>query len=423
MSFTTKTPRHQEEKRKLPNGWRWVKLGEVCELNPRRPLIDRKDSAPTSFIPMEAVDAISGVVSDLPVRPYGEVKKGYTYFAEGDVIFAKITPCMQNGKHAVAVGLIDGIGFGTTEFHVLRPSKGIISELIWFFVRQPSVLIEATEHFTGAVGQQRLPQKYLANLETPLPPLAEQRRIAGVLRKQMAAVEKARAAAQARLAAVKDLPAAFLSQIFPQPGQPLPNGWRWVTLGQFIGETRNGFGRRPQVGEHGPVVLRLADVSNGFIDLSNARRGFMSEVEVNTYRVKCGDLLFVRVNGSPDYIGKCIPVESDDDIVCFNDHLIRVRVKAELLPAYLSLICRAPAARTHFIESASTSAGQLTINRESLDSFVLPLPPLSEQRRMAAVLREQMAAVEKARAAAEAELNTINALPAALLRRAFNGEI
>jgi type I restriction enzyme S subunit len=214
MSVTTKTPRHEEEKRELPNGWRWVKLGEVCELNPRRPFIERKDSDLTSFIPMEAVDAISGMVSDLRVRTYGEVKKGYTYFAEGDVLFAKITPCMQNGKHTIAKGLVGGIGFGTTEFHVLRPNENIISELIWFFIRQPSVLIEATEHFTGAVGQQRVPEDYLANLQIPLPPLPEQQRIAGVLREQMAAVDKARTAAEEELNTINALPAALLRRAF-----------------------------------------------------------------------------------------------------------------------------------------------------------------------------------------------------------------
>ena len=196
----------------------------------------------------------------------------------------------------------------------------------------------------------------------------------------------------------------------------LPAGWRWVQLGQFILETRNGFGRRPQVDEEGPVVLRLADVSNGVVDLSSARRDFMSEDEINTYRLQCGDLLFVRVNGSPDFIGKCILVESDYGVVCFNDHLIRVRVKAELLPEYLSLVSRAPAARSHFVQSSSTSAGQLTINRDSLDSFVFPLPPLSEQRRIAGMLREKMVTAERARAAVQAQLEATMALPVAFAR-------
>ena len=203
-----------ETRKTLPSGWRWVKLGEVCEINPRRTAIERENFVPTSFIPMECIDAISGMVSNLHVRPYGEIKKGYTFFADGDVLFAKITPCMQNGKHAIPHGLIDGIGFGTTEFHVLRPGKSIISEIIWFYLRQPDLLIEATEHFTGAVGQQRLPHDYLACLKIPLPPLSEQKRIAAILKEQMAAVDKARMAAEAKLEAVNALPAALLRQAF-----------------------------------------------------------------------------------------------------------------------------------------------------------------------------------------------------------------
>ncbi|MDI9571422.1 MAG: restriction endonuclease subunit S [Pseudomonadota bacterium] len=198
----------------LPVGWRWVRLGEVCELNPRRPMFPRKDAEPTSFIPMEAVNSASGTVADLRTRPFIEVKKGYTYFSDGDVLFAKITPCMQNGKHAIAQGLIDGIGFGTTEFHVLRPSEGISSEWIHFFVRQPAFLQEATEHFTGAVGQQRLPHDYLANHMIPLPPLPEQQRIAAILNEQMAAVDKARTAAEAELETINALPAALLRRAF-----------------------------------------------------------------------------------------------------------------------------------------------------------------------------------------------------------------
>ena len=197
----------------LPNGWRWVRLGEVCEINPRRPSIDRSDETPTTFVPMEAVDAKAGI-ADSHTRPFGEIKKGYTYFAEGDVLFAKITPCMQNGKHAIAENLLDGIGFGTTEFHVLRPGEHIIAAWIHFFVRQPCVLLEATEHFTGSVGQQRLPHEYLFNCKIPLPPIAEQRRIGIILKKQMVAVEKARAAAEEKLKAIDAMPSALLRRAF-----------------------------------------------------------------------------------------------------------------------------------------------------------------------------------------------------------------
>jgi type I restriction enzyme S subunit len=154
----------------LPCGWRSAKLHEVSEINPRRPNgFARKYDVVTSFVPMTAVDAIRGVIAAPQVRPYGEVAKGYTYFADSDVLFAKITPCMQNGKHAVATGLIDGIGFASTEFHVIRHGPELDPGWIHAFLRQPSVLDEATSFFTGAVGQQRVPDDFLANLIIPLP--------------------------------------------------------------------------------------------------------------------------------------------------------------------------------------------------------------------------------------------------------------
>ena len=200
---------------KLPEGWRWMKLGEMCELNPRRPLnLTRNDDTLTSFVPMSAIDETLGIIMNPEKKPFKVIRKGYTFFAENDVLFAKITPCMQNGKHAIARNLIDGIGFGSTEFHVLRPADQIIPEWVHFYIRQPIVLRDATKHFTGAVGQQRVPEYFLTNLSIPLPPLPEQRRIAAILNEQMTEAEKLRESVEDQLDAIKFLPASLLRQAF-----------------------------------------------------------------------------------------------------------------------------------------------------------------------------------------------------------------
>lgn len=121
---------------------------------------------------------------------------------------------MQNGKHFIAGGLQDGIGFGTTEFHVIRPGNEIIAEWVHYFIRLPEYLTAATYHFTGAVGQQRLPPGYLSDSKILLPPVSEQRRIAALLNQRMALAEQLRAAAQAKLDAVNALPAALLRLAF-----------------------------------------------------------------------------------------------------------------------------------------------------------------------------------------------------------------
>src|SRR5438045_619195 len=109
----------------LPAGWRQLSLDEVCEINPR-------DQGPTdpvakvSFVPMPAVSDVEGVILPHESRPFAEVARGYTRFRDGDVIFAKITPCMENGKIALAAGLTGGIGCGSTEFHVLRARGAVL---------------------------------------------------------------------------------------------------------------------------------------------------------------------------------------------------------------------------------------------------------------------------------------------------------
>ena len=152
-----------DEVNELPQGWKWVRLGDVCQINPKRTPIKRQDDELTSFVPMTAINGSLGTIYKMEEQPFIKIKKGYTYFEENDVLFAKITPCMENGKQAIARNLIGGFGFGTTEFHVIRPNEIIISEWIYFLVRNNKFLEEAAKTFTGSVGQQRVPKEFLDN--------------------------------------------------------------------------------------------------------------------------------------------------------------------------------------------------------------------------------------------------------------------
>jgi len=167
----------QEGRYELPHGWAWAPIGDVCAINPRHERGVLADDTPVSFVPMAAVDHQSGAISESSVRPYGEVRKGFTHFAEGDVLFARITPCMENGKAAVARGLINGRGCGTTEFHVLRPLGGILSEYVYRYLRQKSFRRAAAAKMSGTAGQLRVATDYMKSVELPLAPLPEQQRI------------------------------------------------------------------------------------------------------------------------------------------------------------------------------------------------------------------------------------------------------
>ena len=167
-----------------PMGWAVGRLGEICTINPRNPRAKKSgysDNMVVSFVPMIAVDERAGAITIREERPLAEVSRGYTSFKDGDVLFAKITPCMENGKAALARNLTNGIGRGSTEFYVVRPGDRVLGEYIYHFVRQAWFREEAKRNFTGTAGQQRVPKTFMENALIPLPPLDEQRRIVGIL--------------------------------------------------------------------------------------------------------------------------------------------------------------------------------------------------------------------------------------------------
>jgi len=163
----------------IPANWKWVRIRDVFQLNPKN---EADDETLAAFIPMEKVSA--GYKSDFTfdLVKWGNIKKGFTHFANGDVAFAKITPCFQNRKSAIFHGLPNGIGAGTTELKVLRPYGNTIGRwYLLYFLESPYFIDEAT--FKGTANQQRIVVGYLENKLFPLPPKEEQQRIVAQIEK------------------------------------------------------------------------------------------------------------------------------------------------------------------------------------------------------------------------------------------------
>lgn len=176
-------------------GWGLVPLGSTCNINPKKSYDSRLVSGvEVSFVPMPAVTERGGI-DTTSIKEYDEVKTGFTYFAENDVLFAKITPCMENGKGAVARGLHNGIGFGSTEFHVLRPISGKTNPYwIYTLTTFSQFRIDAANNMTGSAGQRRVPVSFLENYQVSLPPFTLQEQFAAFVTqtdKSKVAVQKA----------------------------------------------------------------------------------------------------------------------------------------------------------------------------------------------------------------------------------------
>jgi type I restriction enzyme, S subunit len=193
----------------IPANWRWSQLAEIGVLSPRN---EAPDTLEASFVPMPLIAAEYGVVNQHEVRPWGEIKKGYTHFAEGDVGLAKITPCFENGKSTVFRNLIGGIGSGTTELHIVRPLF-VDQDYILLFLKSPHFIETGIPKMTGTAGQKRVPTEYFAHSPFPLPPLAEQHRIVAKVDELMDLCDRLEAARGNREAVRDRLAAASLARL------------------------------------------------------------------------------------------------------------------------------------------------------------------------------------------------------------------
>ena len=197
------------------SSWENGILMDFCKINPKK--INTKefdDDMIVSFIPMPCVSDIWGKIIKKELRKLGEVKKGYTNFCEGDVLFAKITPCMENGKSAIVDKLENDIGFGSTEFYVLRCDENKLNnKYLHYFVRQKTFRDEAKGEMTGAVGQQRVPKTFLENYKMKLPTIEEQQEIVNILDNLLAKYNKIKNLEQ-QLEKIELLKKAILAKVF-----------------------------------------------------------------------------------------------------------------------------------------------------------------------------------------------------------------
>jgi type I restriction enzyme S subunit len=244
----------------LPPGWAWGRIDEICNVNPATDTSELPPDVDVAFVPMAAVAELSGRVNAEIRRPLTEVSKGFTRFRPGDVIFAKITPCMENGKIAVVPDLPLNIGFGSTEFHVLRPASGVPPRYIFHYLTQQRFRHTAKRSMTGAVGQQRVPTEYLKGAVIPIAPAAEQRRIVakidelfGEIEAGEQELEKAREGLEAyRRAVLKAAVTGELTREWREKNAPNETGadllnrilaerraaWEWAELPKFMAKSR-----------------------------------------------------------------------------------------------------------------------------------------------------------------------------------------
>jgi type I restriction enzyme, S subunit len=410
----------------LPSGWVKTQLGDLCHFNPKHPAgTDRNTKA--SFVPMSAVSEVFGTIQGHDVRPLEEMWKGYTHFQDGDVIFAKITPCMENGKIAVANGLHEGLACGSTEFTVLRPSEGISPRYIWYFLRQETFRKDAERHMTGAVGQRRVPVQYLRSQALPLPPAKEQRRVVAKLDSLFGRTRRAREELGRISRLVEHYKQVMLTAAF---SGELTREWRHsrglvapplVTLGSVA--SNFSYGSAAKSSRVGSIpVLRMGNIQNGKLDWRDLV--YTSDVEeIEKYRLRSGDVLFNRTN-SPQLVGKTALYSGEREAI-YAGYLIRVRCLDDLAPPYLVLVycLNSPGGREYCWSAKTDGVSQSNINAKKLAAFLFLLPTLPEQYEIIARIETSFAWLDRVAAEQARASELITALDKAILAKALRGEL
>ncbi len=404
-------------KNELPDGWEWSTLGQVCEINPRRPgKLEAEDAQDTSFVPMESVDGDLGIILDMKVSPFSNIKKGYTYFEENDVLFAKITPCMQNKKSAIANGLINGFGFGTTEFHVLRCKERVILKWIYYFVRNQRFVDEAQKNFTGAVGQQRVPKTFLENYPIIVPPIPEQEKIVSKLDRQMAQIEVMKKEAESYMEDARDLFDAYLKEKFSADAFKKYQQMKFIHLTTKVGSGSTPKGGQSVYQNEGIPFIRSMNVHlNEFKTDGLAHISPEIDESMKNTRVQKGDVL-LNITGAS--IGRVCVVPDEICPANVNQHVSIIRATDKLNSKYLSYYISNPNFQKFIMDSESGATRQ-ALTKSQIQNFEVPIPPIEVQEQLVSQMDQKKKFTQELLDYMNIQLEAINQLPNSFLNEVF----
>ena len=465
--------------RGIPESWASTTLGEACLINPPFFTEPVEDDRELTFLPMAAVEAGTGRIDLSQTRLFADARQGYTRFSEGDVLFAKITPSMENGKVAVAKGLTNNCGCGSTEFHVLRPYKDVSGDFLLYFLLQDAFRGEAQGHMAGTAGQLRVPAGFLEEAAFVLPPVAEQRRIVAEIEKQFTRLDASVAALKRVQANLKRyrasvLKAACEGKLVPtevdiaraegrdyepasvllkrilaerrvrwesqekrrgkhkEPVAPdtsdlpeLPEGWVWATLAQ-ISDVKGGVtkGKRYRAGESLTEVpyLRVANVQRGYLDLSEIKTIKVTQEVADQLALVPGDILFTE-GGDRDKLGRGWVWNGEVEGCIHQNHVFRSRLLLSEMNSEFVSWWGNSFGQTFFNQSGKQTTNLASINLLVLSGFPIPIPPLAEQHRIAAEVERRLSIIRQAEAVVETNLTRAERLRQSILKQAFSGKL
>lgn len=419
-----------------PAHWKVVRLRHIAELNPSKSEASKLDrELPVSFLPMEAIGD-DGTIQLEHTRPIGDVENGYTYFREGDVTLAKITPCFENGKGAVMRGLINGVGFGTTELIVVRPQPECTSShyLQWLFMSSYFRRIGESTMY-GAGGQKRLSEQFVRNFATAVPPLDEQHAIASFLDLETSKIDSLVAEQRRLVELLKEKRQAVISHAVTKgldPTVPMkPSGIPWLGdipahwevsrlkyATSFIVDCPHETPIYADEGEY--LTIRTSDLDDGNLSSETMLRVDESEYQrrIRRERLMKDDIVYSREGGRWGHAA-LIPM---NDSYCLGQRMMQFRVGRHFDCVFLMWHLNTKNVyRQGEVETAGAASPH--VNVDTICNYRITHPPLNEQRVIADYIAQKVSEFEALIAEAERAITLLQERRTALISAAVTGKI
>lgn len=402
----------------MKKGWVIKRLDEVCLLRPPKSEARKKltDADLVSFAPMDELGINCKYLNPKGARSLSDVVGSYTYFAEGDVLLAKITPCFENGKLGIASGLINGIGFGSSEYFVIRPSNQISSEFLYYFLLQNSFRENGAKSMSGAVGHKRVAKEFVESQALPIPPLPEQQRIVAILDKAFDAIATAHAHAEQNRQNARTLFESYLQSVFSQKG----DGWVEKRLQDVCEKITDGTHQTPTYFDEGIVFLSSRNVKSGKIDWDNIK--YIDEkqhIEMHKRLApRLNDILLAK-NGTTG-VAAMVDKEVIFDIYV---SLALLRALDIIRPSYLLHFVNSPLAKQQFNKRLKGS-GVPNLHLKEIREVTISLPAsLAIQDKIVADLDTLLAQTQHLESLYQRKIAALDELKQSLLQQAFSGQL
>lgn len=422
----------------VPAHWGVPRLRFTAQLNASKNEVRQLPSdTVVSFLPMEAIGE-DGSIDLSRERTLADVAEGYTYVRDGDVAFAKITPCFENGKGAVMRGLQNGIGFGTTELIVVRPELQRLSPSFLHYLFTSTLFRQAGESMMyGAGGQKRVPDSFARDAVIPLPSLKEQRVISGFLDREAAKIDALVAEQERLITLLKEKRQAVISHAVTKglnPGAPMkesgveslpgvPAHWSLLSLRRFLVFVTSGSrGWADNYADEGALFLRIANLSRGgiFLDLADTQRVRVSEgTEGARTRVSEGDVLF----SITAFLGSVAVVPASLEEAYVSQHIALVRIRREELdPKWLGYVALSVVGQSWF-EQRSYGGTKIQLSLDDIRDLPVPVPPIEEQLRITKHIEQQLSHFDALEADSKRMIGVLRERRSALITAAVTGQI